>query len=121
MNRARRTLIAALAVAAVAAPARAAEPAAPLVLVVDEPGLPAAALRDAVARELGVAVVAPDEPPAARARGTLVVSVDGAAGGRRLYLVYRDAAGRETGRMMSVGDDPAALVSTVALLAGNLA
>lgn len=77
----------------------------------------ATAVRTAIARELGVPVVA--SPPRASAPGgRLTIALDAA---RRLVVVYRDGAGREVIRATAMPNDPAAAVGIIALMAGNLA
>jgi hypothetical protein len=101
----------------------------PIVVVVEGDGaaVPAEALREAVGRELGAPALAPADPQAAAARGTLTVQLvdaapaPGAAGERRLVVVYRDAGGREVWRSIAVPGDPVGAIATIALLAGNLA
>jgi hypothetical protein len=96
---------------------------APVVVLVDRSvtGVTAGAVREAVARELSAEALPPEDPGAARARGTLIVALEELPGGRRVFLTWRDAEGRETGRMVSVGPGEEELLSTIGLLAGNLA
>jgi hypothetical protein len=119
--------VAALAVAVAAwtvAPAAFAQdpPASPPPVVVNvQPGVPALspdALRDAIARELGVPAVAPTSAPATGVRGTLTVALDPE---RRILITYRDAAGHEVWRVISRPTDAAAALATIAFIAGNLA
>jgi hypothetical protein len=77
---------------------------------------PPAAVRDAIARDLGAQALAAQPAPPARARGVLMVAVDGG----RLVLTFRDAAGNEIQRAIAAAGDPAANVELITLIGGNL-
>jgi hypothetical protein len=113
------------AVAAVLAPmARAELPAtegrAPLIVVVDASAteIDAATLRAAIGYELGAITVAPDDPVAPRAHGTVTVSVDRAA--HTLVVSYREHAAPLT-RTVDLPRDADAITQEAVLLTGNLA
>ena len=105
--------------AAPAPPAADAAPAPRVLVVRVEPGasgLEPAAVRAAIARELGVEVV---EAPVDGALGVLTVRFD-AADGLEMAFEKRDT-GRSVERSLRVPPDPARRLEAVALLAGNLA
>ena len=104
-------------------PARAAHaqpPAAPAVYVVDVSGdrLDAARLRAAVARELSVTAVAPEDPRAEAAAGTIEVTADATA--KTLRVAFRKPATPVT-RTVALPDDPTRAEVAAVFLAGNLA
>jgi hypothetical protein len=84
----------------------------------DTAGIDAPRLRAAIGTELGAAAVAPDDPLAARARGTVTVAVDRAS--HALVVSYRES-GTPITRSIDLPADPAAIMRAAVLLAGNLA
>jgi hypothetical protein len=123
MRLALRFLFIGLAGSALLAPAAArAQTAAAGVVVVEappnEPGMDAARLRADVGVELGADAVAPDDPRAAQASGTVRVSVDHAA--HALVVEYRGRA-EPIRRTVDLPADAADAEHAAVLLAGNLA
>jgi hypothetical protein len=117
MNRMRLALLIGGSVAVASAPARAQ---APVVIEVDDAAavlVPADALRAALSAELRSQVVPGSPPTTDTPRGVLTLSLDEE---RRLVLVYRDAAGNEIHRTVTVPRSPAATLEMVVLIAGNL-
>jgi hypothetical protein len=109
--------------AAVATNARADAPAsvrAPIVVDVDPAvtEIDPATLRAAIGYELGAIAVAPDDPVAAQAHGTVTVSVDRAS--RKLVVSYRENGAPLT-RSVALPGDAGAIAQEAVLLAGNLA
>lgn len=96
------------------------ESAAPLVVdVAQNVGIvDPAALRIAIARELGRPTVAPDAPEASSAHERLTIALDSE---RRIVMIYRDGQGREVLRRVAMPRNPAAVLAMITLLAGNLA
>lgn len=94
----------------------------PIILVIDSQNgnvsLPAESLREAISNELHVPTITIASPAAQSAQGTLTVSNTPEG---QILVVYRDAAGAELWRSLSVPNDPTSAVATVALLVGNLA
>jgi hypothetical protein len=117
----------AFAVATMLAPtsARAQKPPAPMVAVIvvvdvpsDDGGIDPARLRAAVGAELGAEAVAPTDPRATQASGTVRVSVDRAT--RTRVVEYRGDAEPIT-RRVELPEDADATERAAVLLAGNLA
>ena len=75
-------------------------------------------LRAAIGKELGATAVAPDDPLAASARGTITVAIDRAS--HALVVSYRED-GTPITRSIDLPADPAATERAAVLLAGNLA
>lgn len=76
------------------------------------------ALRTAIAGELKATVVAPDDPRAASAGGTLTIDVRGAD--KRIAATYR-SLGSPVTRTVDLPEDPKRARSVAVLLAGNVA
>jgi hypothetical protein len=74
-------------------------------------------VRRALGRELEAPIVLPDEGAASTARGSLTVY----AFGDHVEIVFRNIAGKETRRTVTMPSDPHARIATIALIAGNLA
>jgi hypothetical protein len=96
--------------------------AAPALVVVDvapdEPELDAAALRPAIASELGAEAIAPDDPRAAQASGRLRISIDRSP--RALVVTYRGQS-EPLQRRIELPPDRPSIERAAVLLAGNLA
>jgi hypothetical protein len=78
-----------------------------------------AAVRGAIGEELGAPAVAPDDPAARGARGELRLRVDVAR--RELVMRYRPRGGVEFRRKVTLPEERSAQLTTIALLAGNMA
>ncbi len=90
----------------------------------DERALDGARLRADVSAELGEAAVAPDDPRAGDAAGTLVIRVNRSAHTLTVeYLEHADGGSRapRTSRTIELPDDDVAIERAAVLLAGNLA
>jgi hypothetical protein len=91
----------------------------------DERTLEGARLRADVSAELGEEAVAPDDPRAGDAAGTLVIRVNRQAHSLMVeYLAHADAGGLRTpstSRTIALPDDDVAIERAAVLLAGNLA
>lgn len=113
---------AAVAVASCAARTAVAQSPPKPVLAVDiapgEPELNPTTLRAAIGAEIGDEAVAPDDPRAPNAVGTVSVSVERAA--HALIVAYR-GANEPIMRRVDLPPDPAAIERTAVMLAGNLA
>lgn len=112
-----RWFLAVLAALAIAGAAGAAWAAAPLVVVsVDakSSGVDPAAVRDAIARELGIQVSSAPDPSAL---GTIEVAI----GERTVTVVYTERDREPLSRTLDRPADPADELEVIALLAGNLA
>ncbi len=102
-------------------PAGAQSPPRAVVVVAIDPSaaeLDAGALRQAIADELGMDAVAPDDARATSARGTVSVAIDRDA--KKLVVSYR-AQGAPITRDVPLPADAAATSRAAVLLAGNLA
>ncbi|WP_394843979.1 hypothetical protein LZC95_43860 [Pendulispora brunnea] len=113
------TLAIALALACGVRAAGAEPDARPVVVIVEgDAGAWSSELRQAIARELRAEAVAPDDPKAQSARGTVTLSLSTA--NEELVVRYRPIQGNEISRRVRVPEDRARVVRASALLTGNL-
>ncbi|WP_394833515.1 hypothetical protein LVJ94_44110 [Pendulispora rubella] len=89
-----------------------------IVIVEGDAGAWSSELRAAIARELHTEAVAPDDPKARDARGTVTLSLSTA--NEELVVRYRPVQGSEISRRVRVPEDRPRVVRASALLTGNL-